>query len=325
MVNPRDVAGERRRKRRNTKCTWTLHTHAGDNCTHTSTQVLGTTVPTQVLKCWGQLYPHKSLKCWGQLYPHKSLKCWGQLYPHVTQVLGTTVPTQVTQVLGTTIPTQVTQVLGTTTHTSTQVLGTTVPTQVLKCWVQLYLLKCFIFHCCESIFTAMHVVRLVPEFWLSTHWIASRFFVGIYSGMLRSSLCVFSLISVPETASFGLVVKASASGVEDQEFDSHLCCGDFSRSSHTSDLEIETRVTTLPSAWHYKVSAGTGQPGVSVLWLCEEESWSATSISVWQYFSEQIRPWDTLACCWDVKQPANTHHHARVIVLRLECQLCWIC
>ena len=262
-------------------CTWTLHTHAGDNCTHTSTQVLGTTVPTQVLKCWGQLYPHKSLKCWGQLYPHKYSSAGYNC-----------------------------------THTSTEVLGTTVSTQVLKC---------FIFHCYESIFTAMHVVRLVPEFWLSTHWIASRFFVGIYSGMLRSSLCVFSLISVAETASFGLVVKASASGVEDQEFDSHLCCGDFSRSSHTSDLEIETRVTTLPSAWHYKVSAGTGQPGVSVLWLCEEESWSATSISVWQYFSEQIRPWDTLACCWDVKQPANTHHHARVIVLRLECQLCWIC
>ena len=32
--------------------------------------------------------------------------------------------------------------------------------------------------------------------------------------------------------------------------------------------------------------------------------WSATSISVWQHvkLSVQIRPWDTLACCWDVKQ-----------------------
>ena len=28
---------------------------------------------------------------------------------------------------------------------------------------------------------------------------------------------------------------------------------------------------------------------------------------VWQHvkLSEQIRPWDTLACCWDVKQPTN--------------------
>ena len=34
---------------------------------------------------------------------------------------------------------------------------------------------------------------------------------------------------------------------------------------------------------------------------------SATSISVWQRvkLSEQIRPWDTLACGWDVKQPTN--------------------
>ena len=35
--------------------------------------------------------------------------------------------------------------------------------------------------------------------------------------------------------------------------------------------------------------------------------WSATSVSVWQHvkLSEQICPWDTLACCWDIKQPAN--------------------
>ena len=28
---------------------------------------------------------------------------------------------------------------------------------------------------------------------------------------------------------------------------------------------------------------------------------------MWQHveLSEQIRPWDTLACCWDVKQPSN--------------------
>ena len=37
--------------------------------------------------------------------------------------------------------------------------------------------------------------------------------------------------------------------------------------------------------------------------------WSATSVSVWQHvkLSEQIRPWGTLACCWDVKQPTNKH------------------
>ena len=53
------------------------------------------------------------------------------------------------------------------------------------------------------------------------------------------------------------------------------------------------------------VSARTGRPGVSILWLGEVES--LISNSVWQHIklSEQIRPWDTLACCWDDKQPTN--------------------
>ena len=40
---------------------------------------------------------------------------------------------------------------------------------------------------------------------------------------------------------------------------------------------------------------------------------SAASISVWQHvkLSVQIRPWDTLACCWDVKQPTNKHCASR--------------
>ena len=35
--------------------------------------------------------------------------------------------------------------------------------------------------------------------------------------------------------------------------------------------------------------------------------WSATSVSVWQHvnLSEQNRPWDTLACCWAVRQPTS--------------------
>ena len=39
--------------------------------------------------------------------------------------------------------------------------------------------------------------------------------------------------------------------------------------------------------------------------------WSATSVSVWLHviLSEQIRPWDTPACCWDVKQPPNKQVH----------------
>ena len=41
------------------------------------------------------------------------------------------------------------------------------------------------------------------------------------------------------------------------------CAGIFSGSSHTSD--IGTPVATLPGAWRYRVSAGTGWPSVSIL------------------------------------------------------------
>ena len=32
-----------------------------------------------------------------------------------------------------------------------------------------------------------------------------------------------------------------------------------------SDLKIDTPVATLPGAWRYRVSTGTGRPGVSIL------------------------------------------------------------
>ena len=62
----------------------------------------------------------------------------------------------------------------------------------------------------------------------------------------------------------GLVVKASASGAKDPGFQSRLR-RDFSGSSHTTDLNTGTPVATLPGAWHYRVSAGTGRPAVSIL------------------------------------------------------------
>ena len=43
------------------------------------------------------------------------------------------------------------------------------------------------------------------------------------------------------------------------------CAGIFSGSSHTSDSKIGTPVAALPGAWRYRVSAGTGRPGVSIL------------------------------------------------------------
>ena len=62
----------------------------------------------------------------------------------------------------------------------------------------------------------------------------------------------------------GLVVKASASRATEPGFESRWR-RDFSGSSHTSDLNASTPVATLPGAWRYRVSAGTGWPGVSIL------------------------------------------------------------
>ena len=67
------------------------------------------------------------------------------------------------------------------------------------------------------------------------------------------------------------MVKASASGAEDLGFESHLW-QDFSGSSDTSGLQNGAPVATLPGTWCYRVSAETGWPGVSILWLGKVES-----------------------------------------------------
>ena len=67
------------------------------------------------------------------------------------------------------------------------------------------------------------------------------------------------------------VVKASVPESEGLEFESCLQ-QDYSGSSHTSNLKIGTPVATLPGAWHYRVSTGTSQPRVSILWMGEVES-----------------------------------------------------
>ena len=103
----------------------------------------------------------------------------------------------------------------------------------------------------------------------------------------------------------GLVVKASASRAENPGFESRLR-RDFSGASHTSDLKIGTPVATLPGTWDYRVSAGTCRPGVSILWLGEVESLTCNfCLRVAAHTIVQIRPWDTLSCCWDVKHPTN--------------------
>ena len=63
---------------------------------------------------------------------------------------------------------------------------------------------------------------------------------------------------------FGLMVKASTSRADDPGFETRLHW-DFSASSHTSNLKTGAPVATLAGVWPYRVSTGTGWPGVSML------------------------------------------------------------
>ena len=98
---------------------------------------------------------------------------------------------------------------------------------------------------------------------------------GVSAAWWASSCDWWLSLLPPPHRLVGLVVKASALRAEDQVFESCLQ-QDFSGLSHTSDLEIGTPVATLQGVWCYRISTGTGRPGVSVLWLGEVESliWS---------------------------------------------------
>ena len=93
---------------------------------------------------------------------------------------------------------------------------------------------------------------ITPGAWQGSHW-SANFEV---TGMTR-------ILSQAGHRLVGLVVKASASRAEDP-FESRPP-GIFSGSSHTRDSKIGNPVATLPGAWCYRVSAGTGRPGVSIL------------------------------------------------------------
>ena len=87
--------------------------------------------------------------------------------------------------------------------------------------------------------------------------------VGVGVGMQRATTSKHIILCPAVVHRLaGLVVKASASGAEDPGIEFYLW-RDFSGSSHTSDLTIGTPVATLPGASHYRVSAGTGRPGVT--------------------------------------------------------------
>ena len=114
------------------------------------------------------------------------------------------------------------------------------------------------------------------------------------------SLCVWNYL-------IGLMVRASPSRAADfcsiPTFGVDLFLG--WHISVTFKLVIQWLPCQAPGVC-FRVSAGSGRPCVSILWL-GEQIWSATSISVWQHIqlSEQIHSWVTLACYWDISQPKD--------------------
>ena len=90
------------------------------------------------------------------------------------------------------------------------------------------------------------------------------FFIEKHFSSFRSLTFFHMPINRRQNRLVGLAVKTSTSRAEDSGFESRLR-RDFSGPSHTSDLKIGTPVATLPGVWHYRVSAGTGWPGISIL------------------------------------------------------------
>ena len=68
-------------------------------------------------------------------------------------------------------------------------------------------------------------------------------------------------------------------------------------------------MVTLPGIWHDTVSARTGWPGISILWLGEADSLICNFyLSVATHTTVWADPfWDTLACYWNVYQPTNNN------------------
>ena len=109
------------------------------------------------------------------------------------------------------------------------------------------------------------------------------------------------------------MVKVFILRAEDPEFESPLQ-RDFFWSSHISDFIIGTPVTTLQGAWQYRVSAGTGRPVPVYCDLVNLICNFCLSVAALK-LSEQIRPWDTLARCWDDKQPTNKQSSVFILYL----------
>ena len=116
--------------------------------------------------------------------------------------------------------------------------------------------------------------------------------------------CYLSVIQAsPFYRLVGLVVKASTSRVEDHGFKS-LALGFYQ--GRVIPMTKKLALQWLPCQVPGVIGSVLGLVSpVSV--YCDWVRWKvrpATSTSVWQHvkLSEQVRPWDTLVCCWDVKQ-----------------------
>ena len=93
-----------------------------------------------------------------------------------------------------------------------------------------------------------------PDTWR----LQAQHFVVVINDILGRLTATFS------TASLALWLRRPPR--EQEILGSNLACtGIFLGSSHTSDSKIGAPVATLPGAWRYRVSAGTGRPGVSIL------------------------------------------------------------
>ena len=105
----------------------------------------------------------------------------------------------------------------------------------------------------------------------------------------------------------------------------------FPMSSHTMQwLKNWHSSGYLPGAWRCRVSAGTFWPCVGILWLGEVESLICNfCICVAaRKLVLTVRPWNTLACCCEVKQPTYKQTNKLVLLktlLHSRLYTVWLC
>ena len=95
--------------------------------------------------------------------------------------------------------------------------------------------------------------------WVPTQRLAGDMFWWFYQGVSyppTPSLAEWLRRPPPERQARGLIPA----------------CAGIIPGCHTSDFKFGTAVAILPGSWRYRVSAGTGWLGVSILWLGEIES-----------------------------------------------------